>query len=138
MKANTMVVLIISLALVSSMMPSCTTYGYDEQGRPKGTLLATKAQGLKHDESGFYADAIDTREGYKDTMDFGGTLAGTYFGYKTVTDIADINAGVTNTETKTSGQVAQSKEVTKRNAANQKTIQQRDKLKAAEVVPPAQ
>lgn len=130
MKATTMAVLIISFAQCA-----CVKWGYDQNGKPQGTAFAAKAGKMVHTEEGFYAENLDTQTGFKDAMDFGGLLAGSYFGYKTVTDIADINAGVTNTETTSNASVAKSKEVTKRNAANQKTIQNRDKLHAAEVAP---
>jgi hypothetical protein len=126
-------VLIISLALSSV---SCAYYGTDKNGKPTGIMVATRAGKLAHNENGFYAENLDTQTGFKDAMDFGGTVAGSFFGYKTVTEIASTNAGVTNTETKTNGKVANSKEVTKRHAATQKTIQNGQKLEAEALAAP--
>lgn len=126
------IALIISIALFSV---SCAYYGTDKNGKPTGVLVATRAGKLAHNDGGFYAENLDTQTGFKDAMDFGGTAVGSFFGYKTVTEIASTNAGVTNTETTSNAGVAQSKEVTKRHAATQKTIQNGQKLEAAHAVP---
>lgn len=123
-----------TLALISSIslaLPSCTWYGTDKNGKPTGIMVATKAGKLVHTDQGLYAENFDTQTGFKDAMDFGGTVAGTYFGYKTVTEVASTNAGVTNTETKSNASVAKSKETTKRHSATTKANVETAKIHAA-------
>lgn len=128
-------VLTISIAILAAINASCAYYDTDKNGKPRGVLVGTRAGKLAHNEGGFYAENLDTQTGFKDAMDFGGTAVGGYFGYKTVTEVNSTNANVTNTETKSNAQVSQSKEVTKRHAATQKTIQNGQKLEAAAAVP---
>lgn len=121
--------------LVALIFSNCAYYGTDKNGKPQGLLVGTRAGKLAHNEGGFYAENLDTQTGFKDAMDFGGTAVGGYFGYKTVTEVNSSNNNVSNTETKSGAQVANSKEVTKRTAIKENAATERAKIHATPVVP---
>lgn len=124
MKIESLTTLIILSALF--LFQSCAYYGTDKNGKPTGVMVGTRGTGIKHNDSGFYAETIDTQTGLKDTMDFAGLATSAYFSADVIKSLSADTTGVTNRETKAGVDSIKAKEGTKqlkiREATKQKAI----------------
>jgi hypothetical protein len=103
---------------------------YDKNGKPRATFVGAKASKFVATEQGFYIEGLDTQTGFKDFMDFGGLVAGSYFSADVMkalsadsiaVDKASVDAGV-----KTTGM----KETTKRIGIKEAAATERAKIHA--------
>lgn len=114
---------------------SCVQWSYDEQGQPKGYAFAAKATKMIHTKEGFYAEGLDTQTGFKDAMDFGGTLAGTYFGGEVMKAWSADSIAVDQSSVKAGTEQLKATEKTKQIGIKEAASVEKAKIHAETIVP---